>query len=308
MLLTRPWYPRARHLLIAPVLPARGHVRMLLLKRSVRLGLIAIASPPRTRAISGRRNSVNSKIKSVPFSKRTISFVRNCIRSDCVEMVPRRTEKMQSLKRGAYLPFFSEHHINGQIRVRSLEEGWEAVLKALQTQGLPSSTVTNLSKKEDSSSTSPVIDPTLQQPPSTTFPVFVNPSPVLLSLPPPSTSSTIPQSAYQPTDEPTRHLARVATAAPPAASLQRVGSPSSLRCHPSTSTLGCCLRQSPRTLRRTSLRLRQTKMAGLRTGPGKSWHRATVLPSATPSPEQRRRLLAYLLLALVQSRKPPRPM
>ncbi|KAF8527795.1 hypothetical protein JB92DRAFT_3081467 [Gautieria morchelliformis] len=182
-------------------------------------------------------------------------------------------------------------------RVKSLEEGWEAVLKALQSQGLPSSAFPNASKTDEPppSSISPVDDSTRPQPPSPTFPVFINTSPVLLPSSPLSVAPGIPQPVHQSNDEPTRHLARVAT---------RVGPSSGLQYHPLTSTSDCCLRRLPRTQPRASLRHRQTRIA-LKNGSGKSLRRPIVAPSGTLSPVQRRRLLAYLLLALVQSRKPP---
>ncbi|KAF8588666.1 hypothetical protein K439DRAFT_1658349 [Ramaria rubella] len=112
-------------------------------------------------------------------------------------------------------------------RVKSLEQGWETVLKALQSQGLPSSAFSDVPKNEGSSSSpSSVNDSNTPPPPSTkSFPVFIGPSPVLLPLSPLSMSASVihPSSMYQGNGEPTRHLARVATAASPAASLQRMG-------------------------------------------------------------------------------------
>lgn len=118
-------------------------------------------------------------------------------------------------------------------RIRSLEKGWEAVMKVLTTQGLPTGIVpptpTSQSPPSPSSSNSP-----------TTFPVFVPSSPVVFPLTPsPSLSaksvySTMDGSSNPTTtslSESTRHLARVAIPAvtPTAGSQQRVDSSPSSR-------------------------------------------------------------------------------
>jgi hypothetical protein len=105
-------------------------------------------------------------------------------------------------------------------------------------------------------------------------------------------------------DEPTRHLARVANAASPAASLQRVGPLIRVPYPTSTSSWrDCSLRRPPQTPRKPLHRLRlRTPTTRSRTGSVKCWRRATTTLS---TPVQRRRLLAYLLLAFVRSRKRP---
>ena len=127
-------------------------------------------------------------------------------------------------------------------RIRSLEKGWEAVMKVLAAQGLPanvvpspapapsSSTSTSLptptlSAKSPSSTSTPPTTPPTNQNTTTSFPVLVPSSPVFPLTPSPSLSSA---SIFSDETETTRHLARVANdaAIPPAKSLQRVVSPS----------------------------------------------------------------------------------
>ncbi|KAF8520358.1 hypothetical protein BU17DRAFT_75618 [Hysterangium stoloniferum] len=165
-------------------------------------------------------------------------------------------------------------------RVKSLEQGWEAVLKALQTQGLPSSVFSGVAKPTEpsppSTSTPANDSQQSQQPPTTAFPIFST-TPALPPLTPMSTAAPaiFPAPVYQSTDdEPTRHLARVANAASPAASLQRTSHRHRLR----------------------------TQTTASRTGSVKCWRRPTTTPM---TPVQRRRLLAYLLLAFVRSKKLP---
>src|ERR1700722_18089335 len=96
-------------------------------------------------------------------------------------------------------------------RIKTLEKGWDAVVKALAAQGLTTGVVAN----EPTSTT-------------TTFPVLVPPSTTFPISPPPSHSS-LSSSSFFADDfdfDSTRHSARVATieAPPPSMSLQRVDS------------------------------------------------------------------------------------
>ncbi|GJJ06262.1 hypothetical protein Clacol_000453 [Clathrus columnatus] len=90
-------------------------------------------------------------------------------------------------------------------RVKSLEQAWEPVLKAFQSQGLPSSL---FAPKSSSSSQSPDPKP---DPPTTTFPVFIE-SPPVLPLTPLSVATASSTVYNQPglNDSSIRHLARVA--------------------------------------------------------------------------------------------------
>ncbi|THH14958.1 hypothetical protein EW146_g5438 [Bondarzewia mesenterica] len=101
-------------------------------------------------------------------------------------------------------------------RIRTLESGWDAIVKALQTHGLPPGipTATTFSQTQaptprpdevQSRSTSPSSPSPSSS--TTTFPVFVPPSPIFPLSPAPSHSSV--SSAYL-FEEPesTRHLAR----------------------------------------------------------------------------------------------------
>ena len=114
-------------------------------------------------------------------------------------------------------------------RVKTLETGWEAVMKALAASGLPLS-LPGAPTSTPSSSTSPAPNPsestTSSQPPTTTFPVFVPPSPVFPISPAPSNSSSGSSTLFDVDDfDTTRHLARVATTDAPrlsSVSLQRV--------------------------------------------------------------------------------------
>ncbi|TDL26107.1 hypothetical protein BD410DRAFT_566404 [Rickenella mellea] len=117
-------------------------------------------------------------------------------------------------------------------RVKSLEEGWEAVKKVLSSQGLPPPAQAQTSS---SSSTSPSSPRASNSP--TTFPVLVPQTSMFPLTPSPSLSSSSLFEFEPETNESTRHLARVATAAVPhpAASLQRVDSPP-LRLPDSSST------------------------------------------------------------------------
>ncbi len=104
-------------------------------------------------------------------------------------------------------------------RIKTLENGWDAVVKALAASGLPLSIPTP-SQQESASNSAP--------PPPPTFPVIVSPSPVF-PLSPQSNPSPTPsfQIDFE-QSESTRHLARVANTDAPLLSsvpLQRVDTP-----------------------------------------------------------------------------------
>ncbi|KAF5383463.1 hypothetical protein D9757_006111 [Collybiopsis confluens] len=113
-------------------------------------------------------------------------------------------------------------------RIRTLEKGWDAVVKALAAQGLPTGLPPSSSHTESAPTSISVSPPTTiptasLSSSSSTFSVSVSPSistSVTLSSPAPSESPEANQS--------TRHLARVATTGgtPPPLSLQRVDWPS----------------------------------------------------------------------------------
>ncbi|KAI0779478.1 hypothetical protein C8Q74DRAFT_1163676, partial [Fomes fomentarius] len=109
-------------------------------------------------------------------------------------------------------------------RVKTLETGWEAVMKALAASGLPlnlaSVPSSTSSSAPSSSSSDPSAPATSGQPPTTTFPVFVPLSPVYPISPAPSNISSGSSTLFDPDDfDSTRHLARVATTdAPPGGS------------------------------------------------------------------------------------------
>ncbi|OCH93758.1 hypothetical protein OBBRIDRAFT_823917 [Obba rivulosa] len=102
-------------------------------------------------------------------------------------------------------------------RIKTLETGWDAVMKALAASGLPLNipSVSSASSSSASSTPSSTVTSTSPsaQPPTTTFPVLVPPSPVFPISPAPSTpSTTTPLFDFDFDDfDPTRHLARVAT-------------------------------------------------------------------------------------------------
>ncbi|KDQ55844.1 hypothetical protein JAAARDRAFT_331142 [Jaapia argillacea MUCL 33604] len=106
-------------------------------------------------------------------------------------------------------------------RIRTLEKGWEAVVKALAAQGLP----TGLSTALSSTSSEPL--------PPSNIPTIVPTTP-MFPISPPSTlasltsspSCFVPSPSMSSADEfePTRHLARVATIDPTSMPLQRVDS------------------------------------------------------------------------------------
>jgi len=138
-----------------------------------------------------------------------------------------------------------------KARIRALEQGWEVVVKALAAHGLP----TGLPSTTTTSTSAQSTTPTSSTPPTTTPPpieassksaytAFPSPTPSHDSLefdPSPSHSPVVtPNNSFasiplsigttepQINDEPTRHLARVATIEPSLApmSLQRVVSSS----------------------------------------------------------------------------------
>ena len=109
-------------------------------------------------------------------------------------------------------------------RIRTLETGWEAVMKALAASGLPLNVPS--APSSSSSSSSPSATVTSGHPSTTTFPVFVPPSPVFPISPAPSNHSSGSSTLFDSDDfDSTRHLARVATTDAPrlsSVSLQRV--------------------------------------------------------------------------------------
>ncbi|KAH9942357.1 uncharacterized protein BXZ73DRAFT_41111 [Epithele typhae] len=109
-------------------------------------------------------------------------------------------------------------------RVKTLETGWEAVMKALAASGLPlavpGAPLSAPSSSPMSLSSNPSALDTSSQPLTTTFPVLVSPSPVFPISPAPSNSSSGSSTLFDSDDfDSTRHLARVAIAdAPPGGS------------------------------------------------------------------------------------------
>ncbi|KAJ2971768.1 hypothetical protein NUW54_g12423 [Trametes sanguinea] len=111
-------------------------------------------------------------------------------------------------------------------RVKTLEAGWEAVMKALAASGLPLNLPSVPPSSTSSVPSSNAIAPaTSGQPSTTTFPVFVSTVPPFPS-PAPSDSSSSSSTLFDSDDfDSTRHLARVATTDAPrlsSVSLQRV--------------------------------------------------------------------------------------
>ncbi|KAI0633230.1 hypothetical protein C8Q77DRAFT_1031722, partial [Trametes polyzona] len=101
-------------------------------------------------------------------------------------------------------------------RVKTLEAGWEAVMKALAASGLPLNVPSVSPPPSSVPSSTPSAPATSGQPSTTTFPVFVPPSPAFPISPSPSHSSSSSTLFDSDDFEPTRHLARVATTdAPP---------------------------------------------------------------------------------------------
>jgi cell division protein FtsB len=109
-------------------------------------------------------------------------------------------------------------------RIKSLEKGWDAVVKALAAQGL----TTGINAPPPPPSSSPECDTSPSPTNTTTFPVLVPPSTILPLSPALSHTSSMSSLFSDEFEfESTRHLARVATieAPPPSMSLQRVDSP-----------------------------------------------------------------------------------
>ena len=113
-------------------------------------------------------------------------------------------------------------------RIKTLETGWEAVMKALAASGLPLNvpSAPSLSSSSTSSSSTPSAPATSGHTPTTTFPVFVPQTPVFPISPAPSNTSSDSSTLFDADDfDSTRHLARVATTDAPrlsSVSLQRV--------------------------------------------------------------------------------------
>ena len=111
-------------------------------------------------------------------------------------------------------------------RIKTLETGWEAVMKALAASGLPLNVPSAPSSSLSASSSSSPSAVTSGHPPTTTFPVFVPPSPVFPISPASSNHSSGSSTLFDSDDfDTTRHLARVATTDAPrlsSVSLQRV--------------------------------------------------------------------------------------
>src|SRR5262245_54050806 len=105
-------------------------------------------------------------------------------------------------------------------RIKSLEKGWDAVVKALATQGLPLPPPSSMesSTSQDASSTSPQHP----SPPSPSAFHVIVPPPTVFPASPSLTDSTATD-IFPDNFESTRHLARVATTVP-SVSLQRVDS------------------------------------------------------------------------------------
>ncbi|KIM83207.1 hypothetical protein PILCRDRAFT_435898 [Piloderma croceum F 1598] len=108
-------------------------------------------------------------------------------------------------------------------RIKTLEKGWDAVVKALAAQGLP----TGIPAPPSATTTTTADASTQPQPPST-FPVIV-PNSSIFPISPASSNASLSTSSFDfefdvVESESTRHLARVATteATPPSMSLQRV--------------------------------------------------------------------------------------
>ena len=189
-------------------------------------------------------------------------------------------------------------------RIKSLEKGWEAVMKVLAAQGL--------SNKDVSlpNATSPSPEPQSKSPSNTTttFPVLVPSSPVFPLTPSPSLSAHSGffdiDEPMQMSIEPTRHLARVASAAaiPPAAPQQRVDSNNRLT-HPLTpllqhpsSSLSCLLQ-------RPSLRRRLLPYLARRSRTRQPWTHGFAKSLSRVPPPCRRRLFLLTLSPSSKSQK-----
>ncbi|KAI0949036.1 hypothetical protein AcW1_008749 [Taiwanofungus camphoratus] len=199
-------------------------------------------------------------------------------------------------------------------RIKTLETGWDAVVKALTASGLPLNipSVTPPSTKpivspSSESSTSPP-----SQPSTTAFPVLVPPSPVFPISPAPSdASSSSSNTPLFPLDfddfVPTRHLARMAnTDAPPLSSvpLQRVGPCPRSRISFNSSSSSTTLVQHPINRRQPSQLAKSRLLQPWTTWP---W-RTSSARSSRPLPPSRRRpcRLALYLLPSASTRPPGR--
>ena len=184
-------------------------------------------------------------------------------------------------------------------RIKSLEKGWEAVMKVLAAQGLPTPVPTPQSATN--------IDPALPQTDSninnttTTFPVLIPSTPVFPITPSPSISGAS-LSVDADESESTCHLARVVSTAaiPPAMPLQRVDS---IRLSTLRSLLQPLLSQRRNSRRlpspMTSRRLRQQTKSMWTRGSGKS--------SRVPPSIRRRLCQSLILLAKSKMMHTPRP-
>jgi len=129
-------------------------------------------------------------------------------------------------------------------RVKSLESGWSAVIKALQASGLP----LNLQVPPPASTYSPLPSSTSD---ASSLPTIMPPSPAVYPLSPATSTSSLSSSNIVEEFESTRHLARVATVESGAqltsTSLQRVGSQRTIISPNSTSLLHPRRRRLPPT-------------------------------------------------------------
>ncbi|TCD68270.1 hypothetical protein EIP91_011236 [Steccherinum ochraceum] len=104
-------------------------------------------------------------------------------------------------------------------KIKTLENGWEAVMKALAASGLPL-TLPSPANATSSSTPSSSSD-SASQPPTATFPVILPPNPIFPLSPAPTASPTLSSHIDFDESDSTRHLARVAiTDAPPLSSLE----------------------------------------------------------------------------------------
>jgi Basic region leucine zipper len=113
-------------------------------------------------------------------------------------------------------------------RIKTLEKGWDAVVKALAAQGLPTGIPAPPSATTTTTTTTTTADSSTQPQPSSTFPVIV-PNSSIFPISPASSNASLSTSSFDfefdvVQSESTRHLARVATTevTPPSMSLQRV--------------------------------------------------------------------------------------
>jgi len=174
-------------------------------------------------------------------------------------------------------------------RIKTLERGWDSVVKALAAQGLPTGT----SSPSASTVTSPENDAS-PHPPTSAFPVLVPSSPTIFPISPaPShtslSSSNLFSEEFEFELESTRHLARVATteAPPPSMSLQRVDSRQKrIISSALTSALG---------LRRLAMHQRQRHHRYTRPSTTQPWKISCATYSRPPLPSRRRLYLWTLM-------------